>query len=250
MCYYCRIQNMYRVFNILKIYGKRRFPAVSVKILYFTTPIVFCLNFAVYSKLSQMTLFKQVVKAQLAHTFVHDDCNRIGQIERARFFHHRYANRHIVVVVKKVFPKPFGLSAEKQEVVWRKMSLIVSYARFCGAKIEMRRLSVHCIAVYVPIAIVVLMYPTLRVLCKKFFEIFINYEIGQMPIVKPRAFQRLVADVEADRLNYMHLTSRCRRRSYDIACVLRNFRLDQNYIECHIVPLYFYIQSIFQSEHT
>ena len=93
------------------------FSPFSVKILYFATPIVFCLNFAIYSKLSQMTLFKQVVKAQLAHTFVHDDRNRIGQIERSCFFHHGDANRHIVVVVKKVFPKPFGLSAEKQEVV-------------------------------------------------------------------------------------------------------------------------------------
>lgn len=38
------------------------FSPFSVKMLYFATPIVFYINFAVYSKLSQMTLFKQVVK--------------------------------------------------------------------------------------------------------------------------------------------------------------------------------------------
>lgn len=110
------------------------FSPFSVKILYYATHIVFCSNFAVYSKLSQVTLFKQVVKTQLAHTFVHDDCNRIGQIERSCLFDHGDTDCHVVVVVKKVFPKSLGLSAEKQEVVWRKMRLIVSHACFGRTK--------------------------------------------------------------------------------------------------------------------
>lgn len=215
------------------------FSPFSVKMLYFATPIVFYINFAVYSKLSQMTLFKQVVKAELTHTFVHDDCNRIGQIERSCLFDHGDTDCHIVIIVQQIFSKSFGFSAEKQEVVWRKMSLIVSYARFCRAKIKMRSFSVHCVAVYMPIAALVLMHPSLRVHCKKVFEIFINYKIRQMPIVKPRAFQRFVADVKADGLYDMHLAACCGGCSHDVARVLRNFRFYQNYVECHCVSFIF-----------
>ena len=226
------------------------FSPFSVKMLYFATPIVFYINFAVYSKLSQMTLFKQVVKAELTHTFVHDDCNRIGQIERSCLFDHRNTDCHIVIIVQQIFSKPFGFSAEKQEVVWRKMSLIVSYARFCRAKIKMRSFSVHCVAVYMPIAALVLMHPSLRVHCKKVFEIFINYKIRQMPIVKPRAFQRFVADVKADGLYDMHLAACCGGSSHDVARILRNFRFYQNYVECHFLSFCptFYLLTCFSND--
>ena len=226
------------------------FSSFSVKMLYFATPIVFYINFAVYSKLSQMTLFKQVVKAELTHTFVHDDCNRIGQIERSCLFDHGDTDCHIVIIVQQIFSKSFGFSAEKQEVVWRKMSLIVSYARFCRAKIKMRSFSVHCVAVYMPIAALVLMHPSLRVHCKKVFEIFINYKIRQMPIVKPRAFQRFVADVKADGLYDMHLAACCGGCSHDVARILRNFRFYQNYVECHFLSFCptFYLLTCFSND--
>lgn len=43
MCCYCKIQNMYRVFEILKIYEKRRFLAVFRQnaILYNTYRVLF-----------------------------------------------------------------------------------------------------------------------------------------------------------------------------------------------------------------
>lgn len=226
------------------------FSPFSVKMLYFATPIVFYSNFAVHLKLSQMTLFKQVVKAELTHPFIHDDCNRIGQIERSCLFDHRNTDCHIVIIVQQIFSKPFGFSAEKQEVVWRKMSPIVSYARFCGAKIEMRSFSVHCVAVYMPIATLVLMHSPLRVLFKELFEIFINYKIRQMPIVKPRAFQRFVADVKADGFYDMHLAACCGGCSHDVARVLRNFRFYQNYVECHFLSFCptFYLLTCFSND--
>lgn len=44
MCYYCRTQNMYRVFDMLKIYEKRRFLAV------FRQNTIFCNTYRVLFK--------------------------------------------------------------------------------------------------------------------------------------------------------------------------------------------------------
>lgn len=44
MCYYCRIQNMYRIFDMLKIYEKRRFLAV------FRQNTIFCNTYRVLFK--------------------------------------------------------------------------------------------------------------------------------------------------------------------------------------------------------
>ena len=77
------------------------------------------------------------------------------------------------------------------------------------------------------------MYAPACVLIKEFVKIFVHVEIRQMPIIEPRALQRLVAYIEAYRLYQMHVATRCRRRAHNIARVLRDFRLNQYYIKRH-----------------
>ena len=125
----------------------------------------------------------------------------------------------------------------------RIIRLVVAQLRFRRAKIKVRRLSVYRIVVDMPTSVSLFVNSALCVFLEKLFEVFVNDKIGQMPVVESRSFQRLVAYIETDGFYQMHLATRCRRRTHDVARVLRYFGFYQNNVERHI-PLPFYATMI------
>lgn len=100
-------------FKPLLQYKNGDFTPFSAFLLNYTTRIVFCVvlpksdKIRFFSKFREVSFAKQIVESEMSHTFVHHDCNRVGQIERARLFDHRDSHRHIVVVVQEFFGKSF-----------------------------------------------------------------------------------------------------------------------------------------------
>lgn len=100
-------------FKPLLQYKNGDFTPFSAFLLNYTTRFVFYVvlpksdEIRFFSKFREVSFAKQIIESEMSHTFVHHDCNRVGQIERARLFDHRNTHAHIVIVVQEFFGKSF-----------------------------------------------------------------------------------------------------------------------------------------------
>ena len=69
------------------------------------------------------------------------------------------------------------------------------------------------------------------VLRKEVVQIFIVPHIDEVPVVEPRALDRLIGNVKAERADQVQHASRRRAGSCDVAGIGRNLRLDQNHMQ-------------------
>lgn len=152
--------------------------------------------------LGQLALFAQSLISVLTVILVDYDCHAVGKIERASLRAHGNANAIGVVIVKKFFVKPLGLSAEKYPALLVVLHVGVVVVGLGGSKEELlARIDLGILdRQSYAVANVSLAAEVRR---QERLHILVSVDVGYLPIVKSAALEIFVFPAESARLDYM-----------------------------------------------
>ena len=154
----------------------------------------------------QLPLHQHAGEALLPHGLINNNGNGIGKIQASCRFEHRDANGICFMRHKNFFGDARAFLPKHDVIIFAVGHISVNMTRLCGCHPDFR--------IGIPFAEVL--------------EIFIIADIQKLPVIQTCALEILILNGKAQRLNQMQDGICHCAGTRDIACVLGNFRLQQN----------------------
>lgn len=154
----------------------------------------------------QLPLHQHAGEALLTHGLINNNGNGIGKIQASCRFEHRNANGICFMRHKNFFGDARAFLPKHDVIIFAVGHISVNMTRLCGCHPDFR----------------------IGILFAEVPEIFIIADIQKLPVIQTCALEILILNGKAQRLNQMQDGICHCAGTRDIACVLGNFRLQQN----------------------
>ena len=154
----------------------------------------------------QLPLHQHAGEALLTHGLINNNGNGIGKIQASCRFEHRNANGICFMRHKNFFGDARAFLPKHDVIIFAVGHISVNMTRLCGCHPDFR----------------------IGILFAEVPEIFIIADIQKLPVIQTCALEIFILNGKAQRLNQMQDRICHCAGTRDIACVLGNFRLQQN----------------------